>query len=112
MVRARTQLRRALAWIVERRHHLFFGASFILLAALVTWWAVFLRASEEERYRNQIKEIRLEARFFAGDDARLAVAVQNFYRSRVGSLATRNLARLRRRLRVRAVSDSFDASGL
>jgi hypothetical protein len=54
----------------------------------------------------------LEARFFAGDEARLAVAVQNFYRSRVGSLAARNLARLRRRLRVRAVGDSFDASGL
>ncbi len=65
MVRARTQLRRALAWIVERRHHLFFGASFVLLAALVAWWAVFLRASEEERYRNQLKEIRLEAQFFA-----------------------------------------------
>ena len=65
MVRTRTQLRRALAWIVERHHHLFFGASFVLLAALVAWWAVFLNASEQERYRNQLKEIRLEARFFA-----------------------------------------------
>lgn len=54
----------------------------------------------------------LEARFFAGDEAWLAVAVQNFYRSRVGGLAARNLARFRRRLRVRAVSDSFDSSGL
>lgn len=54
----------------------------------------------------------LEARFFVGDDAWLTVAVQNFYRSRVGGLAARNLARFRRRLRVRAVSDSFDASGL
>jgi hypothetical protein len=54
----------------------------------------------------------LEARFFVGEDARLAVAVQNFYRSKVGSLTARSLARFRRRLRVRAVSDSFDASGL
>jgi hypothetical protein len=54
----------------------------------------------------------LEARFFVGDEAWLAVTVQNFYRSRVGALAARNLARFRRRLRVRAVSDSFDASGL
>ncbi len=54
----------------------------------------------------------LEARFFVGDDARLAVTMQALTRSRLGSLATRNLARFRRRLRVRAVSDSFDASGL
>ena len=54
----------------------------------------------------------LEARFFAGDAARLAVAMQHFYRSRLGGLATRNLGRLRRRLRVRRVSDSFDASHL
>ena len=54
----------------------------------------------------------LEARFFAGDDARLAVAMQQFQRSRIGSVATRNLARLRRRLRVRTVSDSFDSSHL
>lgn len=53
----------------------------------------------------------LEARFFAGDDARLSVA-QHFYRSRLGSLTARNLARLRRRLRVRTVSDSFDSSHL
>jgi hypothetical protein len=54
----------------------------------------------------------LEARFFAGDDARLAVAMQQFQRSRIGSVTTRNLARLRRRLRVRTVSDSFDSSHL
>ena len=54
----------------------------------------------------------LEARFFAGDDARLAVAMQHFHRSRIGSVTTRNLARLRRRLRVRTVSDSFDSSHL
>ncbi len=54
----------------------------------------------------------LEARFFAGDEAWLAVAMQNFYRSRVGGLTARNLARFRRRLRVRAVSDSFHSSGL
>lgn len=54
----------------------------------------------------------LEARFFAGDEARMAVAMQSFYRTRVGSLAARNLSRLRRRLRVRRVSDSFDSSHL
>ncbi len=54
----------------------------------------------------------LEARFFAGDDARVAVAMQQFYRSRIGTMTARNLARLRRRLRVRRVSDSFDSSGL
>ncbi|MFQ5664990.1 MAG: radical SAM protein [Candidatus Binatia bacterium] len=54
----------------------------------------------------------LEARFFAGNEARVAVAVQQFYRSRIGTAAARNLARLRRRLRVRKVSDSFDSSRL
>ncbi len=53
----------------------------------------------------------LEARFFAGEEARLSVA-QQFYRSRLGGMAARNLARLRRRLRVRTVSDSFDSSRL
>ena len=54
----------------------------------------------------------LEARFFAGDEARLAVAMQQFYRSKIGAVTARNLARLRRRLRVRTVSDSFDSSHL
>lgn len=54
----------------------------------------------------------LEARFFAGDDARVAVAMQHFYRSRLGNAAARSLARLRRQLRVRTVSDSFDSSHL
>jgi hypothetical protein len=54
----------------------------------------------------------LEARHFAGDGARLAVAVQNLTRSRLGALATRGLARFRRRLRVRKVSESFDAAQL
>jgi hypothetical protein len=54
----------------------------------------------------------LEARFLAGEDARMAVALQHFYRSRIGGVAARNLARLRRMLRVRRVSDSFDASHL
>src|SRR5262249_38541987 len=54
----------------------------------------------------------LEARFFAGDDARVSVVMQQFYRSRLGTLAARSLSRLRRRLRVRTVGDSFDASRL
>ncbi len=54
----------------------------------------------------------LEARFFAGDEARMAVVMQHLYRSKIGTLAARNLARLRRRLRVRQVSESFDSSHL
>jgi hypothetical protein len=54
----------------------------------------------------------IEARFFADDDARASAGVGNFYRSRLGGLAARNLSRLRRRLRVRQVGDSFDSSRL
>jgi hypothetical protein len=54
----------------------------------------------------------LEARFFAEDADRSAVGVHPFYRSRLGTMAARNLSRLRRRLRVRKVSDSFDSSNL
>jgi hypothetical protein len=54
----------------------------------------------------------LEARHFAGDGARLAVTVQNLTRSRLGALAARGLARFRRRLRVRNVSESFDSAHL
>jgi hypothetical protein len=53
-----------------------------------------------------------EARFFADDAERAAVTVHPFYRSRLGTMAARNLSRLRRRLRVRKVSDSFDSSNL
>ena len=35
-----------------------------------------------------------------------------FYRSLIGTMATRNLSRLRRRLRVRRVGESFDSSHL
>jgi hypothetical protein len=54
----------------------------------------------------------IEARFFAGEDATLDVAASSFYRSRLGSRAVRSLSRLRRRLRVRRVSESFDAAHL
>jgi hypothetical protein len=54
----------------------------------------------------------IEARFFADDDARAAAGLGTFYRSRLGGLAARNLSRLRRRLRVRQVSESFDSSHL
>jgi hypothetical protein len=54
----------------------------------------------------------LEARFFS-DDAQAALGMSSqFYRSRIGGLAARNLSRMRRRLRVRKVSDSFDSSHL
>jgi hypothetical protein len=54
----------------------------------------------------------LEARHFSGDEAWLAVGVQRLSRLRLGALASRSLARLRRRLRVRQVSESFDAAHL
>lgn len=54
----------------------------------------------------------LEARSAAADDARMAMAVQNFTRSRFGALAARSLAKFRRRLRVRTIGESFDASHL
>ncbi len=54
----------------------------------------------------------LEARFFAGDEPRLTVAMQHFYRSRLGALTAKSLARLRRRLRVKTVRDSLDSSQL
>lgn len=54
----------------------------------------------------------IEARFFAGEDARLDVAVSSFYRSKLGGRAVRGLSKLRRQLRVRRVSESFDSSRL
>ncbi|RMF25394.1 MAG: hypothetical protein D6760_01055 [Deltaproteobacteria bacterium] len=54
----------------------------------------------------------IEARFFAGDAAKLDVAASGLLRSKLGARAVRSLAALRRRLRVRRVSDSFDASHL
>jgi hypothetical protein len=52
----------------------------------------------------------LDARFFVDESDR--VAVTSFYRSRLGTLAARSLSRLRRRLRVKTVSESFDSSRL
>ena len=54
----------------------------------------------------------IEARFFAGEEAKLDVAVSSFYRSPIGGRAVRALSKLRRRLRVKRVSESFDASKL
>ncbi len=54
----------------------------------------------------------IEARFFAGKDAHVDVAVRHFYRSKLGARAIRALAKLRRRPRVRQGSESFDSSGL
>jgi biotin synthase-related radical SAM superfamily protein len=54
----------------------------------------------------------IEARFFVGDDAKLDVAASSFYKSRLGSRAVRGLSKLRRRLRVKRVSESFGSSRL
>jgi hypothetical protein len=47
-----------------------------------------------------------------GGGAPLARAARGLARSRLGALAARGLARFRRRLRVKNVSDSFDAAHL
>lgn len=52
----------------------------------------------------------LEARGFVGDAGRLATAAHSLVRSRLGALAARNLARFRRRLRVRDLSESSDST--
>ncbi len=52
----------------------------------------------------------LDARFFVDERDRLSAT--SFYRSRLGTLAARSLSRLRRRLRVKTVSESFDSSRL
>lgn len=54
----------------------------------------------------------LEGRYFAGEDAKLHVAMQNIYKSRIGGKAVRGLAGLRRRLKVKEVDESFESSGL
>ncbi|HYA35678.1 MAG TPA: hypothetical protein VEF03_08655 [Candidatus Binataceae bacterium] len=54
----------------------------------------------------------LEARHFVPDAPQLPVLIHQLSRNRLGAMATRSLARLRRRLRVRRVSASFDSSHL
>jgi hypothetical protein len=54
----------------------------------------------------------LEARFFVPDAPQLPVLLQQLSRNRLGGLATRSLARLRRRLRVKRVRASFESSRL
>jgi hypothetical protein len=54
----------------------------------------------------------LEARFFTYSDATPQVKRSRFYRSRAGVALARNLASLRRALRVSKVKDSFDSAGL
>lgn len=54
----------------------------------------------------------IEARYFAGEDAKFDVAVSSFYKSKIGSRAVRGLSKLRRRLRVKEVRESFDSSKL
>jgi hypothetical protein len=53
-----------------------------------------------------------EARHLAGDDARVAVTVQQLTRWRLGAFTARGLARVRRHLRVRSASDSLDSAHL
>lgn len=47
----------------------------------------------------------LEGRYFAGDEAKLQVAMQNIYKTKIGGKAIRGLAGLRRKLRVKDVDD-------
>lgn len=54
----------------------------------------------------------IEGRYFSGDQAKLEVTLYNLYKSKIGGMATREIAKLRRRLKVREVEDSFDSSEL
>ncbi|MGH7932645.1 MAG: hypothetical protein ACREQN_05690 [Candidatus Binataceae bacterium] len=54
----------------------------------------------------------LEARYFVPGAPQLPVFLHQLTRNRLGALTTRSLARLRRRLRVKRVRASFDASHL
>jgi hypothetical protein len=54
----------------------------------------------------------VEARYFVVNAPQLPVLLHNLARNRIGALATRSLAKLRRRLRVRWVRASFDSSRL
>ena len=53
-----------------------------------------------------------EARFFSESDDVVPSGLGPLYRSKLGNMAVRNLSRLRRRLRVRQVSDSYGSSNL
>lgn len=53
-----------------------------------------------------------EARFFSDPNAIVPSGLGPLYRSKLGNLAVRNLSRLRRRLRVRQVNDSYGSSKL
>jgi len=53
-----------------------------------------------------------EASRFAGEAGGGGTAMQTLARSRLGAFAARGIARFRRRLRVKAISDSFDSSHL
>ncbi len=53
-----------------------------------------------------------EARFFSDPNASVPSGLGPLYRSKLGNMAVRNLSRLRRRLRVRRVSDSYGSSNL
>lgn len=54
----------------------------------------------------------MEARYFVINAPPLPLLLHNLSKNRIGALATRSLAKLRRRLRVRYVRASFDSSRL
>jgi len=53
-----------------------------------------------------------EARYFSDPNAPVPSGLGPLYRSKLGNMAVRNLSRLRRRLRVRQVSNSYGSSNL
>lgn len=54
----------------------------------------------------------IEGRFFTRDGAGPEVRRQNFFKTKTGYVVAKNLANLRRALRVKTVSESFDSAGL
>ncbi len=54
----------------------------------------------------------LDTRFFTGDPLQAKLAVTPVYRSGLGRKTSAGFAALRRKLRIRSVSDSFESAGL
>lgn len=78
---------------------------------------LFERVKEAGINMNWVRDLSFamtpfEARYFSDPNAIVPSGLGPLYRSKLGNLAVRNLSRLRRRLRVRQVNDSYGSSNL
>jgi hypothetical protein len=72
-------------------------------------WGVFLGGTLR---RESLFITPLEGRFFVADDTHINLWLQNFHDTKLGERISRNLSDLRRKLRVKRVSDSYTSAGL